>query len=234
MVLEKKDFIEINFTGRIKDGEVFDSTEKENLEAMHRGHSHEHVEAHPFIFCLGEGMFLKAIDDFLIGKQVDNSYEIELSPENGFGLRNPALIQKIPIKIFKEKNINPIPGVSLNFDGRVGKILSVSGGRVIVDFNHFLAGKTLSYKINVIRKIDDLNEKVNSLNEFFFRKKFDFEINGDKLIMKVESNLVKLVELFKESFKELLSLDLEIKEIKEIKETEPGKDMNKDLEKSEV
>src|SRR3989344_6668834 len=212
MILQKKDFIEIDFTGRVKDGEVFDSTIKEDLEKLHSGHDHP-IEAKPFVFCLGEGMFLKSIDDFLISKETDKSYEIELEPEKAFGKRNPSFVQMIPLKIFKEKNINPITGAMFNFDGKIGKVLAVSGGRVMVDFNHFLSGKTLTYKINVLRKIDNLDEKVESLNDFFFRKNFKHEIQGEKLILEVEKPLVKIVELFKDKFKEMLGLDLEIKEI---------------------
>ena len=217
MTLQKKDFVEIEFTGRVKGGEVFDSTIKEDLEKMHQGHDHP-IEAKPFIFCLGEGMFLKSIDDFLIGKEPGKSYEVELLPENAFGKRNPAFVMMIPLKIFKEKNVAPIVGANFNFDGKIGKILTVSGGRVMVDFNHFLAGKTLDYKINVLRKIESTHEKIDSLNNFFFRKNFKYTVKDDKIVMEIEKPLVKVVELFKNNFKEMLNLDLEIKEIEEIKE----------------
>ena len=212
MILQKKDFVEIDFTGSVKDGEVFDSTIKEDLEKLHEGHDHP-IEAKPFVFCLGEGMFLKSIDDFLIGKEIGNVYEIELAPENTFGKRNQELVQMIPLKIFREKNVNPVQGAAINFDGRIGKILSVSGGRVMVDFNHFLSGKTLNYKMIVHRKIDNLDEKINALNDFFFRKNFKYEIQGEKLVIEVEKPLVKIVELFKDKFKEMLGLELEIKEV---------------------
>jgi len=212
MSLNKKDFVEIDFTGRVKDGEIFDSTILGDLEKLHEGHSHE-IEAKSLIFCIGEGMFLESIDDFLIGKHVGGNYEIELEPEKAFGKRNPEFIQMIPLKVFREKNINPSMGSTLNFDGKMGRILSVSGGRVMVDFNHFLSGKTVFYKINVIRKVEDLNEKIDALNEFFFRKSFKQEIKDGKLILEVEKPLVRLVELFKDKFKEILDLDLEIKEI---------------------
>ena len=231
MSLQKKDFIEIDFTGRVKDGEVFDSTLKEDLEKLHSGHNHE-IEYKPFTFCLGEGMFLQAIDDFLIGKEVGKSYEIELESEKAFGKRNSALIQTIPIKIFKEKNVYPSIGTTFNFDGKLGKVLAVSGGRVMIDFNHFLAGKTLVYRLNVLKKIDDINKKVQSLNEFFFRKDFKNEIQGEKLIMNVEKPLVKIVELFKDKFKEILALDLEVKEIEE-KEKEEVKESGNEVEKSQ-
>lgn len=217
MSLQKKDFIEIDFTGRVKDGEVFDSSLKEDLEKLHYGHDHQ-VESKPFVFCLGEGMFLQAIDDFLIGKETGNSYEIELEPEKAFGKRNPQFVQTIPLKIFKEKNVYPSVGATFNFDGRVGKVLAVSGGRVMIDFNHFLSGKTLVYKIKVLSKITDLPKKIQALTEFFFRKDFKYEIKEEKLVMEVEKPLIPIVELFKDKFKEILALDLEIKELEEVTE----------------
>ena len=78
-------------------------------------------EAKPFIFCLGEGMFIKGVDEFLIGKDI-GKYEIQLKPEDAFGKRDPKLIEMLPIKVFIQHEINPIPGVMLNFDGRIAKI----------------------------------------------------------------------------------------------------------------
>lgn len=219
MVLQKKDFIEIDFSAKIKDGEVFDSTMKEDLEKLRHGHDHA-IEAKPFVFSLGEGMFLKSIDEFLIGKEEGKSYDVELLPENAFGKRNPLFVQMIPLKVFREKQVNPVVGVTFNFDGKIGKVLSVSGGRIMVDFNHFLSGKTLQYKINVIRKIDSFDEKVQSLNEFFFRKSFKYEIQGEKLIIEVEKPLVSVFDLFKDKFKDILGLEVEIKEIEEVEKSQ--------------
>lgn len=231
-MIKEKDFIEIEFTGKIKDGEVFDSTIKEELEKLHVEHDHP-VEAKPFIFCLGQGMFLKALDDFLIKKETEKDYEIGLEPEQAFGKRNPSLVQKIPISVFNEQKVNPVPGVMFNFDGRVGKILTVSGGRVMVDFNHSLAGKIVVYKIKILRKVTDINEKIKALNEFFFRKEFKFEVKDKKLIIEVEESLIKLVELFKDKFKDILGLELEIKGIKEEKNNEKPKNLPKNIKKSQ-
>jgi len=223
--IKEKDFIEIEFTGKIKDGEVFDSTIKDELEKLHVGRDHP-VEAKPFIFCLGQGMFLKALDDFLIGKETGKDHEIELEPEQAFGKRNPSLVQKIPIGVFNEQKVNPVPGIVFNFDGRIGKTLTVSGGRVMVDFNHSLAGKTLVYKIKILRKVTDLNEEIKALNEFFFRREFKFEVKDKKLIIEVEKSLIKLVELFKDKFKDALGLELEVKEIED-KKIEEKKEQKK-------
>lgn len=224
MALQKKDFIEINFTGKIKGGEVFDSNLKEELIKMNP--NSKNLETKPFIFSLGEGMFLKGIDDFLIGKPDKPSvYEIEIPPEKAFGKRVQNLIQKIPIGTFQKHDVNPYPGIVFNFDGRLAKILSVSGGRVIVDFNHLLAGKTVIYTIELIRKIEDLNEKIKSFNEFFFKRDFKFEIKDKKIEVEVESPFVKFVEIFKDKFKELFNLELILKEISETETS--GKEAHK-------
>jgi len=213
MPLNKKDFIEIEFTGKVKEGEIFDSNIKEDLEKMHEGHDHP-VESKPFIFCLGEHMFLDALDNFLIGRDTGEC-EVELNPEQAFGKRNPELVKMIPMRIFKEHNTNPIPGTLLNFDGRIGKALTVSGGRVMVDFNNPLAGKTVIYRINVKRKVTDINEKIKAVNEFLFKRNLEFTVDDKKLIIKTEKNMKKIVEMFRDKFKEILDLDVEIKEIED-------------------
>jgi len=213
--LQKKDFIEINFTGRIKGGDIFDSNIKEDLMKIPNA---SQEQAKPLIFPLGEGMFLKGIEDFLIGKKI-RKYEIELTPEKAFGQRQQFLVQVMPIKVFAQQEVIPHQGMIFNFDGRIGKILSVSGGRVIVDFNNPLAGKTVIYDITIIKKIDDLNEKIRSFLEFLFKKEFKFEIKEGKIVLEVEKKMKQFVELFKDKFKEVFGLNLEIKEIAEKQET---------------
>ena len=209
MDLKKKDFIEIEFTGKVKNGEIFDSNIKEDIETAKLN-----VEPKPFVLCLGEGMFVKGVDDFLIGKEI-GEYTIELSPEKAFGNRESKLVQMIPMKVFQQHKINPVPGVIFNFDNRMAKILTVSGGRVMVDFNNPLAGKDIVYDVKVLRKIEDINEKIKSFNEFLFRKDFKFEIKEKKLIMEIEKPMTKFVEMFKDKFKEIFELELEIKEVEE-------------------
>ena len=209
MAFQKKDFIEIEFTGRVRDGDVFDSNIKKDLEKLNPD-----VTPKPAIICLGEGMFLKAIDDFLIGKEFGN-YKIELAPEKAFGVRLSQLVQKVPMKLFTSQKLNPYPGAVFNFDGRIAKILSVSGGRVMVDFNHPLSGKNVSYEINVLRKVEDLNEKIKSFINFLFRKDFKFSVREGKIVIEAEKQMSQFVEMFREKFKDVFGMDLEIKEIPE-------------------
>ncbi len=212
MKLKQKDFIEIEFTAKVKDGEIFDSNIKEELKKLNPD-----AVPKPFVFCLGEGMFLKAIDDFLINKDI-GEYEIELSPEQAFGNRDSKLVQMIPMKVFREQKINPVPGIMFNFDNRIAKILTVSGGRVMVDFNNPIAGKTVIYKIKVLRKLEDINEKIKSFNEFLFKKDLKFEVKDKKIIIETEKQMTKFVEMFKDKFKDVFELELEVKEVGEVEE----------------
>lgn len=225
MVIKNKDFIEIEFTGRIKDGEIFDSNIKQDLEKTELK-----LPAKPLIFCVGERMFLESIDDFLIGKE-PGIYEIELTPEKAFGKRDTKLIKIIPLNVFRQQKVSPQPGMIFNFDGQIAKILSVSGGRVITDFNSPLAGKTVNYKIKVKRIVNDINEKTNALIEFFLKKEIPFEIKDKKLIVKTEKNISQFLNLFKDKFKELLDLELEIKEPDKKTDLEKSKENKKDLSK---
>jgi len=207
MKLQEKDFIEIEFTAKVKDGEIFDSNIKEDLKGRDIK-----TEIKPFIFCLGENMFLQGVEDFLIGKEL-GEYQIELSPEKAFGKRNANLIQMMPLKLFIEQKVNPIPGVMFNFDGKIGKILTVTGGRIMVDFNNPIAGKEVEYKVRVLRKVENPNEKVKALINFLFKRDLKFEIKDKKLIVEVEKPMKQFIEMFKDKFKEMLDLDLEVKEI---------------------
>jgi len=208
MTLQKNDFIEIEFTARTKEGEVFDSNVKKDLEDANP--NFDKSQAKPFIYSLGQGMFLKSVDEFLIGKEI-GEYNIELTPEKAFGLRDSKLIQMIPMKVFKEQNINPVQGVTFNFDGRLAKILTVSSGRVMADFNNPISGKDVVYKIKVIRKVEDLEEKTKAFMNFIFKKEFKFKIKEKKLIIEVESELAQYIEMFKDKFKEILGLEIEVK-----------------------
>ncbi|MGD2072554.1 MAG: peptidylprolyl isomerase [Candidatus Thorarchaeota archaeon] len=206
--LKKNDFIEIQYTGKVKDGDVFDTNiadeaKKINLEIKDR----------PLIICLGQGMILPAIDEFLIGKNADAEYTLELPSEKAFGKRKRELIKTMPISVFNQAKAKPQAGMIFAFDNMLGKITTVSGGRVIVDFNNPLAGKDVTYNLKVKRILKDEKEKIKSLMRTFFRKEFTFRVEQKKLILRVDEKLKKFVEMFKSKFKEILDLELSVENI---------------------
>src|SRR3989344_8157684 len=143
-LIQKNDFIDITFTGRIKDGEIFDTNVKEDAEKIGLK-----FNGKPLIICVGQGMVVSGFDNALEGKESGKDYSIELQPKDAFQERQSNLVKLIPIKIFREKKINPYPGMTLNIDNMLVRVISVSGGRVLVDFNNILAGKTVIYTFKI-------------------------------------------------------------------------------------
>ncbi len=214
METKKNDFVEIEFTGRAN-GKIFDTNIKKEAEKINL-----RIEEKPLIVCIGQEMLVKGFDNALEGKEIDKDYKIELSSEESFGVRNKNLIRIIPLKVFREKNVDPVTGLVLNFDGLIAKILSVSGGRVITDFNNPLAGKEIGYTFKIKRKVTDEKERINALQDFFFRKRFEFSINekDKKIVFKEEAK--PFVEMFKDKFKEILEKDVEVEKKEETRKEE--------------
>jgi FKBP-type peptidyl-prolyl cis-trans isomerase 2 len=152
--IENHDFIELEFTGKTAvDNLVFDT----NIEAVAKssGLQTEKSNFKPVTICVGEKQLLPGLDEELPGKEIGKDYEIKLGPEQAFGKRNVKKIQLVPVSTFHENKMNPQPGLQVDFDGKMGTVMRVSGGRVMVNFNHPLAGKDVIYEIKVIKKITD-------------------------------------------------------------------------------
>ncbi len=61
----------------------------------------------------------------------------------------------------------PQPGMQVNVDGLIGNIISASSGRVIIDFNHPLAGKTLNYNVTVKKIVADKKHMIASVFDIY-------------------------------------------------------------------
>ena len=221
--LKKNDFTEIEFTGKIKDtGTIFDTNIKKEAEKINLK-----IEPKPLIVCISQGMLVKGFDKALEGKELNKKYLVELNPEESFGARNKELIKTVPLNIFREKNINPSAGMMLTLDNMLARIVTVSGGRVIVDFNNPLSGKDVIYEFTIKRKIENEDEKINSLQDFFFRKRFSFSLDGKKIIFEKEAE--PFLKILGEKFSEILKKEIEIK--KEVTKVEENKEKDKPKEK---
>lgn len=205
---EKKEFIELVYTGKAN-GSVFDSNIPEDLKTLN-------PEAKPkkTILAIGEGMVVTGLDNALEGKEIGKEYSIKISSKDAFGERKRELVKTIPLKIFREQNVTPYPGASLLLDNNLVKIITVSGARVITDFNHPLASKEVEYKFTIIRKVIDEKEKVESLFDHFLRITPEMEINPEKIVIKGSKNLEHFFSVYKKRFQDILGKTLEFKEEK--------------------
>ena len=180
-IVKKDDFIELEYTAKVKTPEiVFDTTSAEL--AAKNGLKNPGIGDGPRIICLGRGQILKGLDNALQGKEIGKDLTIELNAENAFGKKDPNLVTIIPEQKFKKAGIKPMPGFQFDVDGSTGTVRSVNGGRVIVDFNDPLAGKDIIYEIKIIRKVNDLEEKIKGfLNLSLNVKKEAIEIKEKEI-----------------------------------------------------
>lgn len=208
MTIKEKDFVEIEFTGKIKDSqEIFDSNIQEDIKKANL----DIKEIKPFILSVGQKMLPSGFDQDLIEKEINKEYTLELKPEDAFGKRDKELIKMVPTRLFLEQRINPQRGMQLNLDGQIVKILSNSGGRTLIDFNHPLAGKEVVYKYKINRIVENENEKIDALFDFFFKQKLEYEVKDKKIIFKeLKKELKPYLQIFAPKIKEILDLEINL------------------------
>ncbi len=176
------DFVNLEFTGRIKDtNEIFDTTSEES--AKQAGIFNEKTSYGPIVIIIGANQVIPGLEDALKEMNVGEKKKVEVPPEKGFGMKNPDMIKLLPMSVFKDNNMDPAPGRIVNFQDFQGKILSVDGGRVKVDFNHPIAGKIVEYEVEIKDQISDIGRQMNSVVRYFTGVKYgDFTtaLNGNE------------------------------------------------------
>ena len=194
MALKKGDFVEIEYTGKIKDSNIVFDTTDEKI-AKENNIFNQSMTYGPTIVCIGEKQLLSALDDSVEGKEIGQQFTIELKPEQAFGKKNAKLLRMIPSNIFRKQNIMPQPGLQVNIDGIMGTVITVTGGRVIVDFNHPLSGRDLIYDLKLNKIVTDKKDQVESiLNNKYGIKDAEIKIENDELTIKFKKETKKEVK----------------------------------------
>ncbi len=215
--MNKGEIVSIEFTGKEEGtGKVFDTTnkqtaEKEGLDTKGRVYG-------PVTVVTGSGELLPGLDHALMQMKEGESKELELAPENAFGNRNAQLIKVLPLNEFKKNNIPPVPGTIVNANDMMGRVQSVSGGRVRVDFNPELAGKTVHYTLKIVKHFTDEKEQLQALTDKMFpgKEKPHVERTGElitvsgaiPLMTKYHRNLALFSKLVLETVKGIKKVNL--------------------------
>ena len=167
MPIDEKTFVKMDYTGRVKEtGDVFDTTVEE--VAKEAGVFNEEKEYKPMILAVGSTQLIPLLHDEIKKLEVGDKQTVDVPCEQAFGKRDPSLIQLIPMKEFKRQDIKPFVGMPISSNGNTGIVRTISGGRVRVDFNHELAGKDITYEIEIIDTIEDNDEKIKGLIEVYY------------------------------------------------------------------
>jgi peptidylprolyl isomerase len=162
MTFQKGDFIIIEYLAKVKEtNEIFDTT-KEDVAKKEKLYKEGEVYE-PKLVVLGEGWVLQALDESLATFELEKLGTTEIPPDKAFGPRDPEKVRLVPLKRLTEKGITPQLGARIEFNGKPATIRTMGAGRVQLDFNPSLAGKTLLYETTVLKKLETDLEKMAAL-----------------------------------------------------------------------
>ncbi len=157
----KGDFLLVDYTLKDKDtGEVLDTTSREEAE---KAGLRRDVMYKPKLVILGAGWLIKGLEEALEGMKEGEEKELEIPPEKAYGERDPSKVRIVAARELSRRGITPRVGTRVEIDGQFAIIRQVGSGRVILDFNHPLAGRTLLGKVKIVKVVKDTAEKIREL-----------------------------------------------------------------------
>ncbi len=132
------DKVSIHYTGKLDNGEIFDSS----------------VERDPLLFIIGRGMLIKGFEDGVIGMEKGEKKTISLVPAEAYGERMDQLVITVPESQFPP-SMKPETGMMISIQQQNGAtipamIIGVDSGNVTLDANHPLAGKNLTFELELV------------------------------------------------------------------------------------
>lgn len=132
--------VEVVYTGRLEDGTVFDST------AMHDGR--------PYSFLVGRGQAIPGFDKAVSEMEIGEKKHVAIPPEMAYGAYRPDFVEAVPCEALPGWENLPVGGyIVLNVGGSPlrCKVLKIEDGQIYLDKNHELAGKDLTFDIELVR-----------------------------------------------------------------------------------
>lgn len=136
--VKKGDTIRVHYTGKLEDGQEFDSSLKRD----------------PLQFEVGTGSMIKGFENAVVDLKPGDKKTVTIVPEEAYGERDENLLIKMPKKSVPE-GVTPEVGMRLQLANQQGQAVPVVVTEVLddslrLDANHPLAGKTLVFDIEVV------------------------------------------------------------------------------------
>jgi peptidylprolyl isomerase len=162
MSIENGDFILIDYVAKVKEtSEIFDTTTEEVAKKERLYKEGEIYESK--LIVVGEGWMLKALEESLPNFELKKTASVEIPPEKAFGPRDPEKVRLVPLRRLTTRGITPQPGMRIELDRKFATVRTMGSGRVQLDFNPPLAGKTLVYEVTVQKKLETKADRITAL-----------------------------------------------------------------------
>jgi peptidylprolyl isomerase len=150
MTVKVGDKVAVHYTGWLEDGQKFDSS-------LDSGET--------FKFHVGKGMVIKGFDDAVLGMNVGDKKKFDISPVDGYGEKSEKNIFTVARDMFPA-DAEVTKGAVFEMHGDQGQVIPVivddeNEKEVSIDANHPLAGKILTFEIELMETgvdIPDFNE----------------------------------------------------------------------------
>ncbi|MEF8881580.1 MAG: peptidylprolyl isomerase [Halapricum sp.] len=173
--LQNGDFVELDYTAWTVEGEqLVDTTDPEVAEEEGVG---EDQEFGPRTVVLGQSHIFQTVEDDIIGKEVGDSGSVTVPAAEAFGEYDEEEVRTVSANKIPEDD--RYPGAHVDVDGEHGHVETIIGGRARVDFNHPLAGEDIEYEYEILREIDDREEKAQGLIEMFLEMELEVWFETD-------------------------------------------------------
>lgn len=137
------DTVTVHYRGTLEDGTVFDSSE---------GRA-------PLLFTLGAGDVISGFEAAVIGLEVGEKAVATIPPEEAYGPRHEEAVQEVPIDLFGEAapDIGDVVSVIADDGSQLAATVAAISDdlmTVTLDFNHPLAGRTLTFEIELVEIVE--------------------------------------------------------------------------------
>ena len=164
---------------------LFDTTHEEVAKKENKFEEKKVYAEQPVI--VGKGRLFVGLEDALLNAKVGESKEVTIPPEKAAGARDARLIELKTEREFLRQEITPELGMEVSIGGRRGMVTSLAAGRVRVDFNNPLAGKTVKYAFKVTKKASTPEDRIRAIldMDYGLPEQFKIELKDDVLDVKV-------------------------------------------------
>jgi peptidylprolyl isomerase len=162
MTLSKGSLVLADYSVTVKDtGEFIETTVEEEAKKMGKHDPTRKYE--PRLIAVGDGWILPGADEKLGEMSEGEEAELDIPPEKGFGPREPSKVRLIPMRKLGERASELSVDDEIEVDGKIGIVRFIGSGRAQIDFNPRFAGRTLTYKLKMLKVLQEDPEKAKAL-----------------------------------------------------------------------
>jgi len=163
--------------------ELFETTNEElaKSEDIHD----EKAKYRPLTTIVGAGRVMAGLDSSLEGAEVGKKTIVEIPPSEGAGEWDARKVEIFPMRDFAKEEYQPYPGMEVSIKNKTGRIVTVMSGRVRVDFNLPMAGKTIRYEYTITNKASKPDEMALGIIAMDYGSSEDFLVWGSDDLMEI-------------------------------------------------